>query len=97
MDKVEAFLTKIEDEQSDAIDQGDDPSLYMEDANKLIDLVRVYREANQIFIELLESGWLVRDISRDSQPGWILEQLKFVPKLAEANAAEEKAKEIVDG
>lgn len=47
MDKVEAFLTKIEDDQSYAIDQANDPSLYMGDANKLIDLVRVYREANK--------------------------------------------------
>jgi len=41
--------------------------------------------------ELLESGKLVRDISRYAQPGWALEQRSVVRTLASIDAALAKA------
>lgn len=49
-------------------------------------------EACEIVIELLDAGQLVRDISKDHEPNYILEMVKFVPKLAKITSAISKAK-----
>ena len=48
-------------------------------------------EACQWFIKQLDDGVLVRDISRDGEPGWPMRMLGFTGALAKAVAAIAKA------
>jgi len=48
-------------------------------------------EAAKAVYELIESGWLVRDISKDSEPDFALRQIEPVRKLKMLNEAIAKA------
>jgi len=48
--------------------------------------------ALEVLVELIDSGQLVRDISRDHEPGFAMKMLKFVPKIKQAVDAIAKAK-----
>lgn len=43
------------------------------------------------FMKQLDDGVLVRDISRDGEPGWSLRMLKFTASLSEVSIAIEEA------
>ena len=45
------------------------------------------RGALESLFGLIDSGWLVRDTTRDNEPGWAMTALEPVRKLATARAA----------
>ncbi len=48
-------------------------------------------EACKWFMDALETGLLVRDITKDSEPSWAIKMLSFVKELQDAQAAIAKA------
>jgi len=50
-------------------------------------------EAAKAVYQLIESGVLVRDTSKDHEPDWVMKQFPLVKGLAKLKAAIEKAEE----
>ena len=48
------------------------------------------------FMQQLEDGVLVRDISRDGEPDWHMRMLRFTVSLSEASEAIARAEESAD-
>ena len=57
------------------------------------ELNRELTETSKKFLGYLESGILIRDISKDSEPGWALEMMTFVSDLKDLQEAISKAEE----
>ena len=54
-------------------------------------------ETAKKFIGYLESGTLIRDISKDHEPGWALRMMQFVDDLRKLQEAIRKAEGETDG
>jgi len=69
-------------------------SVLKERADMIVRAVNAHDDllrACQWFIEQMDSGYIVRDISHDDEAGWALKASKFVSGLRQAQAAIKKA------
>ena len=74
--------------------QGVSSSVYSDDIQDAIDALEAKDQriaelsaALKDMFSLIDEGFLCRDISRDAEPGWAIEQLGFVQRLAANNKA----------
>lgn len=56
-------------------------------ARQVADAAPALLAALKDLLSLIEEGYLARDTSHDSEPGWAMKQLPYVRRLAAASAA----------
>ena len=59
----------------------------MTDLESAKEVIRILSTALQNYEDLIESGWLCRDISGDHHSDWALKQFALVVKLRDASMA----------